>query len=235
MTHKAYGPYERFVKRPLDFFLALLVLLIFSPVWMVTAILVRIKLGSPVLFKQERPGKDEKLFCLRKFRTMTDARNEKGQLLPDDVRLTGFGRGLRSTSLDELPELLNIVRGEMAIVGPRPLLKEYLPYYTEEERRRHEVRPGLTGYAQVHGRNTGSWEEKFQKDLQYVDKISFWGDTKIILETLVKVIKRSDIQVGSEIAAGRLDQARSKTASGGEKCFGIKMLPSENSDGKIFH
>ena len=123
----------------------------------------------------------------------------------------------------------------MAIVGHRPLLKEYLPYYTEEERRRHEVRPGLTGYAQVHGRNTGSWEEKFQKDLQYVDKISFWGDTKIILETLVKVIKRSDIQVGSEIAAGRLDQARSKTASGGEKCFGIRMLPSENSDGKIFH
>ena len=234
MTHKTFGPYERFFKRPLDCFLAMFALLILSPLWIVTAILVRTKLGSPVLFKQERPGKDEKIFCLRKFRSMSDERDEKGQLLPDDIRLTRFGRRLRSTSLDELPELLNIIRGEMAIVGPRPLLKEYLPYYTEEERRRHEVRPGLTGYAQIHGRNTGSWEEKFQKDLQYVDRISFWGDLKIVFQTIVKVIKRSDIQVGSEIAAGRLDQARKKTSSGGKQCFDTKMSQSESSAGKTF-
>ena len=208
MQHKPYGIYEHYIKRPLDCFLALLALIVLSPIMGITALLVRKKLGTPILFTQERPGKDEKIFKLRKFRTMTDKRDEKGNLLPDDVRLTKFGRILRSTSLDELPELINIIRGDMAVIGPRPLLVEYLPYYTDEERHRHDVRPGLSGLAQVNGRNASSWKEKFDWDLKYVDKITFIGDVNIILTTISKVLNRSDILVGKQIPAGRLDVVR---------------------------
>lgn len=209
MQHKPYGSYERFIKRPMDFFLASCILIILSPVMGIMAILVRTILGSPILFAQDRPGRDEKIFKLYKFRSMTDQRDEDGKLLPDDVRLTKFGRIFRSTSLDELPELLNIIRGDMAVVGPRPLLTEYLPYYTEEEHHRHDVRPGLTGWAQVNGRNAiGSWEERFKYDLEYVNHISFVMDVKVIFTTIIKVIKRSDIKVGSEIKVGRLDVVR---------------------------
>lgn len=208
-NHKPYGFYERFVKRPLDCFLAIIALIVLSPVLGITALLVRIKLGSPVLFTQERPGKDERVFKLCKFRTMTDKTDEYGELLPDEIRLTKFGRQLRSTSLDELPELINIIRGDMAIVGPRPLLVEYIPYYTTDEHHRHDVRPGLTGWAQINGRNAiNSWEERFNYDLDYVNHISLTMDLKILLMTVYKVFKRSDIQVGSEIKAGRLDDAR---------------------------
>ena len=208
-NHKPYGPYERFVKRPLDACLSAGALLVLSPCLLIIAIMVRLKLGSPILFKQERPGKDEKMFQLCKFRSMTDARDEDGKLLPDDVRLTKFGRILRSTSLDELPELLNIVKGDMAVIGPRPLLKEYLPYYSEEEHHRHDVRPGLTGLAQVNGRNAiDSWEERFRYDLEYVNHITLGMDLKVLFQTVEKVVKRSDIQVGSEIKVGRLDVAR---------------------------
>lgn len=207
--HKPYGPYERLLKRPLDVFLSVGALLVLSPVLLLIAILVRMKLGSPVLFKQERPGLGEKKFRLCKFRSMTDGRDENGKLLPDDVRLTQFGRVLRSTSLDELPELLNIIKGDMAIIGPRPLLVDYLPYYTEEEHHRHDVRPGLTGWAQVNGRNAiNSWEERFQYDLEYVNHITLGMDLKVLFRTVEKVVKRSDIQVGSEIKVGRLDEAR---------------------------
>ena len=214
MKHKPYGPYERFFKRPLDFFLSICALLFFSPILILTAILVRIKLGSPVLFSQDRPGKDGRIFQLRKFRSMTDERDKDGNLLPDDIRLTKFGRLLRSTSLDELPELFNIIKGDMAVIGPRPLLVEYLPYYTEDEKHRHDVRPGLTGWAQINGRNAiHSWEERFRYDLEYVSHISFFFDLKILFLTVFKVLKRSDIQVGKEIKAGRLDEARSSHAS----------------------
>ncbi len=206
--HKPYGLYEKYIKRPLDVFLATLAIIILSPVLLVTAILVRFKLGSPVLFTQERPGLDGKIFKLYKFRSMTDKKDRDGKLLPDDERLTSFGRTLRSTSFDELPELFNIVKGDMAIIGPRPLLVEYLPYYTEEEQHRHDVRPGLSGLAQVHGRNVISWEEKFAWDLRYVKKITFWGDVTIVLQTVVKTLKRSDILVGKQHKAGRLDVVR---------------------------
>lgn len=210
-NHKPYGPYERLFKRFLDAFLSSGALIVLSPVLLVTAILVRFKLGSPVLFTQDRPGKDEKIFKLYKFRSMTNQRDENGNLLPDDVRLTKFGRVLRSTSIDELPELLNIIKGDMAVIGPRPLLVEYLPYYTAEEHHRHDVRPGLTGWAQVNGRNAiHSWEERFQYDLEYVNHISLSMDLKVLFTTVGKVLKRSDIQVGSEIKAGRLDVARSE-------------------------
>lgn len=207
-VHKTYGLYEKYIKRPLDGFLAILAIIVLSPVLLVTAILVRFKLGSPVLFTQERPGLDGKIFKLYKFRSMTDKKDKDGNLLPDDERLTSFGRTLRSTSLDELPELFNIAKGDMAIIGPRPLLVEYLPYYTEEEQHRHDVRPGLSGLAQVHGRNAISWEEKFAWDLKYVKKITFWGDVTIILQTVVKTLKRSDILVGKQHKAGRLDVVR---------------------------
>ncbi len=214
MKHKPYGTYERFFKRPLDFFLSVCALLFFSPILILTAILVRIKLGSPILFEQDRPGKDGRIFQLRKFRSMTDERDKKGNLLPDDIRLTKFGRLLRSTSLDELPELFNIIKGDMAVIGPRPLLVEYLPYYTEEEKHRHDVRPGLTGWAQINGRNAiHSWEERFRYDLEYVNHISFLFDLKILFLTVFKVLKRSDIQVGKEIKVGRLDEARSSHAN----------------------
>ena len=200
VKHKPYGPYERFFKRPLDFLCALLAIVVFCWLFAIVAILVRVKLGGPVLFKQARPGKDEKIFKLYKFRTMTDARDENGNLLPDDVRLTKFGRLLRSTSLDELPEAFNILKGDMSIVGPRPLLVKYLPLYNAEQRRRHEVRPGLSGYAQVNGRNTVSWEERFRMDVKYVDHVSFMGDVKIIFGTVFKAfVKREGIS--SETAA----------------------------------
>lgn len=190
--------YRKFFKRFFDIVLSLTALVVLSPVLLLVAVLVRVKLGSPVIFHQERPGKDEKIFRLYKFRSMTDERDENGELLPDAVRLTRFGRILRSTSLDELPELWNILKGDMSIVGPRPLAVCYLPYYTEEERRRHSVLPGLTGMAQTHGRNGLSWEEKFAYDLEYVDQVSLWLDVKIILLTAKKVFVREGIGQGEE-------------------------------------
>lgn len=205
MQHKPYGPYERFIKRPLDCLLSSLALIILSPIMLITAILVRTKLGSPILFTQERPGLHEKIFKIYKFRTMTDKRDAHGNLLPDAERLTKFGKILRSTSLDELPELFNIAKGDMAIVGPRPLLTQYLPYYRPEERERHAIRPGLTGYAQIHGRNFVMWDERCALDVQYAKKITFIGDVKIILLTVIKVLKRSDI---AEKRIPPLDQVR---------------------------
>lgn len=192
LMHKK-GVYEKYIKRPQDMLCALLALIVLSPILFITAFLVRVKLGSPVIFKQERPGLNEKIFTLYKFRTMTDERDSEGNLLPDEVRLTRFGKLLRSTSLDELPELLNILFGDIAVIGPRPLLVEYLPRYNEEQRRRHEVRPGLSGLAQVNGRNAISWEDKFKYDVQYVDHVTFIGDWKIILQTVLNVIKRDGI------------------------------------------
>jgi len=193
MKHKSYGPYEKFIKRPQDFLCALLATIVLSPVMLITAILVAVKLGRPVLFKQERPGRNAKIFKIYKFRTMTDERDEEGNLLPDDVRLTSFGKKLRATSLDELPELFNMLKGDMSVVGPRPLMPKYLPRYNERQARRHEVRPGFTGLAQVHGRNSISWEEKFDWDVKYVDHITFLGDWKIIFETVKTVLKREGI------------------------------------------
>lgn len=193
MKHKPYGFYERFIKRPQDFLCALLATIILSPVMLITALLVRIKLGSPVLFTQDRPGRYGKIFKLYKFRTMTDARDKDGNLLPDEKRLPKFGRKLRATSLDELPELFNILKGDMAVVGPRPLLVRYLPRYNAHQARRHEVRPGFTGLAQVHGRNAITWEDKFDWDVKYVDHITFLGDWQIILETVNTVLKREGI------------------------------------------
>lgn len=188
-----HGFYSKYIKRPMDFILVLIAIIVLSPVLLIIAILVRIKLGSPAIFKQKRPGLNEKLFTLYKFRTMTDQCNESGELLPDEIRLTKFGKLLRSTSLDELPELFNIFKGEMSFVGPRPLLVEYLPLYNEHQKRRHEVRPGLTGLAQVNGRNAISWEEKFALDVQYIDSISLRGDLKIIFLTIMKVFMREGI------------------------------------------
>ena len=187
------GFYEKYIKRPQDFCCALLAIIVLSPVMLVTALLVRIRLGSPVLFKQERPGLNGKIFTLYKFRTMTDQKDAQGNLLPDEVRLTSFGKKLRTTSLDELPELINMLKGDMAVVGPRPLLVSYLPLYNRHQARRHEVRPGFTGYAQVHGRNSISWEEKFDKDVYYVDHISFRRDWKIIFQTVKTVLRREGI------------------------------------------
>ena len=192
MSHKK-GFYENYVKRPLDFALAGFALVVLSPVLGVTAGLVKVRLGSPVIFSQERPGLDGRIFKLYKFRTMTDAKDENGVPLPDEERMTPFGTWLRSTSLDELPELINVVKGDMAIVGPRPLLVRYLPRYDERQKRRHEVRPGFTGLAQVHGRNSISWEEKFDWDVKYVDSVTFLGDLKIILDTVRVVLTREGI------------------------------------------
>lgn len=185
--------YRRVFKRFFDIVLSGLALIVLSPVLLIVAVLVRTKLGSPVIFCQERPGKGEKIFKMYKFRSMTDARDENGDLLPDEVRLTKFGKLLRSTSLDELPELWNIFKGDMSIVGPRPLLVKYLPLYNEEQRRRHDVRPGLTGLAQVNGRNAISWEARFALDVRYVSHITFLGDVKIIFATVGKVFKRDGI------------------------------------------
>ncbi len=193
MIHNTNGVYEMYVKRVLDFVLSVLAIVIFSPLIFVVAILVKVKLGSPIFFCQERPGRNKKIFRMIKFRTMTEERDEKGELLPDRDRLTGFGKLLRSTSLDELPELFNIARGDMSIVGPRPLLAEYLPLYSRKQARRHEVRPGLTGLAQISGRNGISWEEKLGLDVEYVDNVTFLGDLKIILDTVFVIWKRDGI------------------------------------------
>ena len=198
--HKPYGIYERFIKRPLDILCALAAIIVFCWLYGIVALLVRIKLGSPVLFKQGRPGKDGKIFNLYKFRTMTDFRDKNGELLPDEIRLTKFGKFLRSTSLDELPEAFNILKGDMSVVGPRPLLTKYLPYYSEEQLHRHDVRPGLSGYAQVNGRNTLSWDEKFDLDLVYINKITFWGDVKIIFGTVFKAFFKRE-GISSETSA----------------------------------
>ena len=185
--------YQVIVKRPQDFLLSLLAIIVLSPVLIVLAILVKVKLGGPVIFKQKRPGKNGKIFSLYKFRTMTNEKDENGNLLPDEKRLTKFGKKLRSTSLDELPELFNILFGHMSIVGPRPLLVKYLPLYNERQKRRHEVRPGFTGYAQVNGRNSITWQDKFEKDVYYVDHITFLGDWKIIFKTIKTVLKKDGI------------------------------------------
>lgn len=200
------GIYNRVFKRLIDIICALLAISVFWWLYVIIAILVRVKLGSPVIFTQARPGKDEKIFNLYKFRSMTDSRNENGELLPDDVRLTKFGKILRSTSLDELPEVFNILKGDMSIIGPRPLLVRYLPYYTEEERHRHDVRPGLSGWAQVNGRNFITWEDTFKLDVEYVNDLSFTFDIKIVLMSVVKFLKRADITdatQGTEDSSGR--------------------------------
>lgn len=192
MSHKK-GIYEKYVKRPQDFICALLAFVVLSPILLLIAVLVRLKLGSPVLFAQERPGLDGKVFKMYKFRTMTNEMDEQGNPLPDEMRLTSFGKKLRSLSLDELPELGAVLSGKMAVCGPRPLLVRYLPLYNEHQARRHEVRPGITGYAQVHGRNAISWEEKFDLDVEYVDHITFLGDWKIIFQTVATVLMRRGI------------------------------------------
>lgn len=185
--------YKDYFKRPMDFIFSLLALIVLSPIFIIIAILVKMKLGSPIIFSQERPGKDGRTFRMYKFRTMTDERDEKGDFLPDNMRLTQFGKTLRSTSLDELPELWNIIRGDMSLVGPRPLLVEYLHLYDSRQKRRHEVRPGLTGLAQTSGRNAISWDEKFNLDIIYVDNISFFKDIKYILITVKKVFFREGV------------------------------------------
>lgn len=193
------GFYEKFIKRPQDLFLSISALIVLSPILLVVAILVRTKLGSPIIFTQDRPGKNEKIFKMYKFRTMTDERDENGELLPDSVRLTRFGKILRATSLDELPGLWNIVRGDMSVIGPRPLLVSYLELYNEHQKRRHEVRPGLSGYAQVNGRNAISWEDKFNLDVEYVDNISFIEDWKIIFKTIKKVFVKEGISSDTSV------------------------------------
>ena len=201
--------YAKYIKRILDFVLSLCALIVLSPLLLILIILGAIFMGGNPFFTQQRPGKDEKIFKLIKFRTMDNRKDKNGNLLPDDVRLNKYGRILRSTSLDELPELINILRGDMSIIGPRPLLVEYLPWYTETEKHRHDVRPGLTGWAQINGRNAiDSWEQRFKYDLDYINNISFIFDVKIVFMTVAKVLKRSDIQVGSQIKVGRFDDAR---------------------------
>ena len=210
--------YRKFGKRALDILLSGLAILVLSPVLLVVAVLVRVKLGSPVLFHQERPGLHEKIFTLCKFRTMTDARDEKGELLPGSVRLTSFGKFLRSTSLDELPELFNIFKGDMSIIGPRPLLVSYLPWYTEEERLRHTVRPGLTGLAQASGRNFLDWDSRLAKDVEYVKNLSFSMDLKVLFMTVSAVLDRSGVAEDTAASEGNLAQIRKEKADG--KCAG---------------
>lgn len=216
MSKHKLGIYEKYVKRPQDFLCALAATIVLSPVILITAVLIRIKLGAPVIFTQERPGKDGKIFKLYKFRTMTNAKDENGELLSDEVRLTKFGKILRSTSLDELPELFNMLKGDMSVVGPRPLLVKYLPLYNENQARRHEVRPGFTGLAQVNGRNAITWEEKFDWDIKYVDNITFLGDWEIIFKTVITVLKRDGIS--------------SETSATMEEFRGTKFINEENSE-----
>lgn len=191
--------YKKYLKKYIDTILSLVAVIVLSPVFLVIFVLVRVKLGSPVIFRQKRPGKNEKIFNMYKFRTMTDEKDEDGNLLPDGVRLTPFGKKLRSSSLDELPELINILKGDMSIVGPRPLLVQYLPLYNERQRHRHDVCPGITGLAQVNGRNSISWEEKFEWDVKYVEDITFFGDLRIILRTVGTVIKHKGISGGTTV------------------------------------
>lgn len=203
--------YKKYIKRLLDFFLSLFGILVLSPVFIVLIVVGSFAMKGSPFFTQLRPGKDEKIFKLIKFRTMTCETDDNGEPLPDEVRLTKYGKFLRSTSLDELPELFNILIGDMSIVGPRPLLVEYLPYYTPEESKRHNVRPGLTGLAQINGRNAiSSWEERFEFDLKYINDLTFFMDVNILFKTVYKVVKKSDILVGNEIPVGRLDTARGK-------------------------
>lgn len=204
--------YSKYIKRLLDILISLTFIVLFSWLYLILVILVRIKLGSPVLFSQKRPGYNEKIFTLYKFRTMTDKRDEKGNLLPDSERLTKFGSMLRSTSLDELPEMFNILKGDMSLIGPRPLLVEYLPYYTEEERLRHIVRPGLTGLAQVSGRNYLAWDKRLAKDVEYVNHISFIMDVRIIIKTIMVVFKKEDVSVDTNVVEGYLWDERQKRA-----------------------
>ena len=204
------GIYRRFLKRPMDFILSLMAIIVLSPVLIIVGVLVRVKLGSPVLFKQKRPGLNEKIFTMYKFRTMTDAKDENGELFPDSVRLTKFGRMLRSTSLDELPELFNILKGDMSIVGPRPLLERYLPYYTDTEKLRHTVRPGLSGLAQINGRNNLDWDSRLGLDVEYVQDITFSLDLGIILKTFFKAIKREDITIVDQATLKDLHVERSE-------------------------
>jgi lipopolysaccharide/colanic/teichoic acid biosynthesis glycosyltransferase len=208
MNSSKGGLYKRFIKRLTDFILSLIAIIVLSPVLLIVAALVRFKLGSPILFKQERPGLNEEIFMMYKFRTMTDEKDENGNLFPDSERLTKFGKFLRSTSLDELPELFNILKGDMSIIGPRPLLVRYLPYYREEERLRSKVRPGITGLAQVSGRNALTWGERFKKDVDYVNNVSFILDVKILINTILVVFQRKDILVGSEHIMKDLDVER---------------------------
>lgn len=208
--------YKRYIKRIFDFCCSLLAIIALSWLYIILAILVRIKLGSPVLFVQERPGKDEKIFKMYKFRTMTNETDQQGKPLPDSARLTKFGSFLRKTSLDELPELFNILKGDMSIIGPRPLLVEYLPYYTQTEKMRHSVRPGLSGLAQISGRNMLKWEYRLAKDVEYVEHISFLNDVSIIFKTVVKVLKRDEIAEDTNAAEGNLAQMRMAAASESE-------------------
>ena len=206
------GLYNKYIKRILDILISLTFIVLFSWLYLILVILVRIKLGSPVLFCQKRPGYNEKIFTLYKFRTMTDKRDEKGNLLPDSERLTKFGSMLRSTSLDELPEMFNILKGDMSLIGPRPLLVEYLPYYTAEERLRHSVRPGLTGLAQVSGRNYLAWDKRLARDVEYVNHISFIMDVRIIIKTIMVVFKKEDVSVDTNVVEGYLWDERQKRA-----------------------
>ena len=200
--------YRRFVKRLLDICISGIALIILSPVLLFVAVLVRVKLGSPVIFHQERPGLREKIFTLCKFRTMTDERDENGELLPDSVRLTSFGAFLRKSSLDELPELWNIFKGDMSLIGPRPLLVSYLPWYTEREKLRHTVRPGLTGLAQVSGRNFIEWDKRLEKDVEYVEQLSFWMDLKVLVKTIQVILAKDDVAVDTDAVEGNLAEIR---------------------------
>ena len=191
--------YKLFFKRIIDISLSVIFILLFWWLYIIIVILVRGKLGSPVIFRQKRPGLNEEIFTMYKFRTMTDKKDENGNLLPDKDRLTKFGKFLRSTSLDEIPELWNVLKGQMSLVGPRPLLVEYLSKYTTEEKKRHEVKPGITGFAQVNGRNNTTWEERFKNDIYYVENVSFLLDIKIIIKTFLKVIKKSDINQNEDV------------------------------------
>ena len=218
--HKPRGIYERFFKRVIDIFCSFLAITVFCWLYILVAVLVRIKLGSPVLFRQERPGRNGKIFKLYKFRTMTDERGEDGELLPDEVRLTRFGKFLRASSLDELPEAFNILKGDMSIIGPRPLLVKYLSLYSPEQARRHEVRPGLSGLAQVNGRNALSWEDKFEYDVQYVDNVTFLGDVKILYATVVKaVVKHEGISAADSATMEEFRGSEEKVSTKGVAGF----------------
>ncbi len=208
VLHTPYGPYEKYFKRVLDLVGGILLLVLFWWVYIIIAILVKINLGSPVIFTQERPGKGEQIFKLYKFRTMTDAKDKNGNQLSDEERLTKFGKWLRSTSLDELPEAFNLINGTLSICGPRPLLVKYLPYYTEKERLRHSVRPGLTGLAQINGRNNLEWNQRLELDVKYVEKVTLLNDLWIIVITIMNVIKKKDIVSGAQMKMRDLDEER---------------------------